>query len=125
MAFARGNLCCSRDFKLSQKIVPYYLTVFSGLFSEFLVKREILILTSNSSTDPPVSLSKGPVQCPLFVFYCYFFWSISYLFFCSTSYLEQFFLLYGRLARARRSVHPSLSKGLVSVSKSKRFFKKK
>ena len=47
MAFARGNLCSNRDFKLSQKNVlvtvrngkarqHYYLTVFSGLFSEFL-----------------------------------------------------------------------------------------
>ena len=39
MALAKENLCSNRDFKLSQN---YYLTVFSGLFSECFVtvKRE-------------------------------------------------------------------------------------
>ena len=34
----------------------YYFTVFPGLFSEFFVKRDVFILTSNSSTKPPVRL---------------------------------------------------------------------
>ena len=63
MAFARGYLCSNRDFKLSQKNVlvtvrngkarqHYYLTVFSGLFSEFLWKETLFSLTSNSSAEP-------------------------------------------------------------------------
>ena len=39
MAFAMGNLSPARDFKLSQN---YYLTVFSGLFSKFFVKRDTI-----------------------------------------------------------------------------------
>ena len=51
MACARGNLRLSpaRDLELSQN---NHLTVFSSLFSEFFVKRDIFILTSNSSTEP-------------------------------------------------------------------------
>jgi hypothetical protein len=54
MAFARGNLSPSRHFKLSQ---TYYLTVFSGLFSEFFVKETRFNLTSNSVLTLPVSPS--------------------------------------------------------------------
>ena len=39
MAFARGNISPARDFKLFQN---YYWTVFSGLFSEFFVKRDTI-----------------------------------------------------------------------------------
>jgi hypothetical protein len=56
-AFARGNVQLAAHFKLSQN---YYVTVFSGLFSEFFVssylisvfeKKTLFNLTTNSSND--------------------------------------------------------------------------
>ena len=48
LAFARGNLSSNRDFKLSQN---YVMTVFSRLFSQVFVKRDLFMLTSNSCAD--------------------------------------------------------------------------
>ena len=50
MALARGNVQVMCTFQ----IVPEYysLTLFSGLFSEFFVKRNTIQLTSSSSTEP-------------------------------------------------------------------------